>query len=242
MIGFKIKYCAPLFLIGTLISVNCFSQNDSAGSIVMHDHQLIAPPAPPEEIFYKGSVQAGAGIIVPITNKALRVSLSGVYDTHLSGHYVLAPHIFAGLELEDAQLGNAVVNANYHTTMTMYNAGVKIGYYSYMQNDILFTYSLSAGPSLIIYGNAPNPAPKGGFREQTFFARPDLFAGYRVNDELRVGIDISVLILGYKFDPATTGIDQYVNGLYTPPKDISTLTTCLGLGFGLYWAVDEAKK
>ena len=127
-----------MLLVGTLISLHCSCQEDSTGNIIMRDHALMPTPAPTEEIFYKGSVEAGAGEIIPITNKALRTSFSGVYDLHLSGNYVIAPHIFAGLELEDAQLGNAFVNAVYNTQMTLYDVGVKIGYYTYMQNDFLF--------------------------------------------------------------------------------------------------------
>jgi hypothetical protein len=238
--SFKIKKHFFLLLVGTLISLHCSCQEDSTGNIIMRDHALMPTPAPTEEIFYKGSVEAGAGEIIPITNKALRTSFSGVYDLHLSGNYVIAPHIFAGLELEDAQLGNAFVNAVYNTQMTLYDVGVKIGYYTYMQNDFLFCYSLSAGPSLIIYSDAVIPAPRGGFREQSFFARPEMLAGYRVNDELRVGIDISILLLGYHFNPATTGISEDIN--YDPSKDINGLTTCVGLGFGIYWAFDESKK
>lgn len=229
-----------LLFLGAVISINCFSQEDSTGNIIMKDHTLMPTPAPPEEIFYKGSVEGGGGAIIPLTNKALRLSLSGVYDIHFSGNYVLAPHIYTGLELEDVQLGNAFVDEPYNTLMTMYNAGVKVGYYTYMQNDFLFSYSLGAGPSLILYSDAPNPAPKGGFREQSFFARGDMLIGYRVNDELRVGVDISFLLLGYRFDPATTGINQYI--IYNPATDTRGLTTSVGLGFGLYWAFAEAKN
>lgn len=236
----EIKIRSLLFLFGILISLHCFSQDDSAS--INQPHMLLPEPPPPEEIFYKGSVEGGGGAIVPITNRALRLSLGNVYNVHFSGNYVLAPHVFAGLELEDAQLGNTAQNASYSTLMTMYNAGLKIGYYTYMQNDFLFCYSVSLGPTLILYDNAPNPAPKGGFKEQTFFATPDFLAGYRVNDELRIGVDISVLLLAYRFNPATTGIAQYLPATYNPAKDNNALTTCVGLGFGLYWAFHEGKK
>jgi hypothetical protein len=240
MTTFNIRQRLLLFLIGMGISFSCFSQNDSAA--INQPHVLLPTPAPPEEIFYRGSAEGGGGELIPITNRALRLSLNGVYDAHLSVNYVLAPHIYAGLELEDAQLGNAFVNAPYNTLMTMYNIGAKIGYYSYMQNDFLFCYSISAGPSLIVYSDAPIPSPRGGFRVQSFFARPDILAGYRVNDELRVGIDISILMLGYRFDPSTTGITPYLPGSYDPSKDNNTLTTCISLGFGLYWAFHESKR
>lgn len=239
MAEFKIKKHFLLLFAGILISFSCFSQVDSSGAVQFTPHNMIAAePPPPEEIFYKGSVEGGGGVAVPITNKALRASLGGVYYLHFSGHYVLAPHIFGGLEIEDMQLGNTTPNAVYNTLMSIYNLGVKVGYYTYMQNDFLFCYSLSGGPSVVIYRNTKKSAP----RQQSFFVTPDILASYRVNNELRIGVSFSVVLSGVHFDPAYTGIDQYVNGMYTAPKDISAITTCLGIGFGMYWAFDEAKQ
>jgi len=237
MNGFKINRQFFLFLAGILISFTCFSQDDSSSSNNQIPVTVLMPePAPLEEIFYKGSVEGGGGAIVPITDKALRISLGGVYDTHFSGEYVMAPHLFAGVEFEDVQLGNTAQDAPYNTLMTMYNVGIKLGYYTYMQNDFLFCYSLSAGPSMIVYADAPNYAP----RQISFFIRPDMLASYRINDELRVGVDISVMVIGTKFDPAYSGIAQYI--IYNPSKDINSMTSCIGLGFGLYWAFLEGKK
>ena len=225
MKGFKINKQLLLFFTGILICFHCFSQDDSSlFGKPGQPHMLTPIPAPPEEIFYKGSIEGGGGAIIPVTNKALRTSLAGVYDLHLSGNYVLAPHIFAGLELEDVELGNTAQNVSYNTLMTMYNVGVKMGYYTYMQRDFLFCYSLSGGPSLILYSNIPTPpppTPPGGFKQVSFFVRPDMLAAYRINDELRVGVDISVLLLGYRFDPTYSGIAQYI--VYDPSKDINAL-------------------
>jgi hypothetical protein len=239
MKGSKINKLFLVFVTGIVISFSCLGQDDSTGgNITPTVHILMPLPAPPIEIFYKGSVEAGGGTIIPITNAALRMSLAGVYDTHLSGEYVMAPHLFAGVELEDIQLGNTEEDASYNTIMTMYNAGIKLGYYTYMQNDFLFCYSISAGPSVIVFSQALIPAS----RLISFFVTPDLLASYRINDELRVGVDISCLLLGYKFDPAYVGIAGLLPGSYNPAKDNNGITSCVGLGFGLYWAFHEAKK
>ena len=238
MTGIKIKKRSLIFFIGMLISFHCFSQPDTSGGIQYPTHMLMPTPAPPEEIFYKGSVEGGGGVAVPITNRALRLSLAGVYNLHFSGNYVLAPHIFGGLEFEDTQLGSTEENAAYPTLMSIYNAGIKIGYYTYMQQDFLFCYALSAGPSLIVYGQALQPAP----RQQSFFVTPNMLASYRVNDELRIGVDFSVLLLTYRFNPAYVGIAQYLPASYNPNKDNNGVTTCILAGFGLYWAFDEGKR
>lgn len=240
MKGSKINKQFLVFFTGILISFHCWAQDDSSGIGGKSPslHVLMPVPAPPDEVFYKGSVEGGGGTIIPITNAALRISFAGVYDTHFSGEYVMAPHLFIGLELEDIQLGNTQQDAPYNTLMTMYNVGVKMGYYTYMKNDFLFCYSLSAGPSLIIYSQTLIPAS----RQESFFVTPDLLASYRINDELRVGVDISCVLLGYRFDPAYVGIANLLPGSYNPAKDNNGITSCIGLGFGLYWAFHEAKK
>jgi len=239
MKGLKINKLFLVFFTGILISFRCFGQDDTTGGFNTPSlHVLIPIPAPANEIFYKGSVEGGGGTIIPITNRALRISMGGVYDTHFSGEYVMAPHLFGGLELEDIQLGNTVQDAPYNTIMTIYNVGVKLGYYTYMQNDFLFCYSISAGPSLIVFSQALIPAP----RLQSFFITPDFLASYRINDELRIGVDISCMLLGYKFDPAYIGVAYLLPASYNPAKDDNGITSCIGLGFGLYWAFHEAKK
>jgi hypothetical protein len=240
MKGLRVNKKFLVFIIGIGISFSCLAQDDSTGGGGNSPtlHVLMPVPAPPNEIFYKGSIEAGGGTIIPITNTALRISLGGVYEAHFSGEYVMAPHLFAGIELEDVQLGNTAQDEPYNTLMTMYNVGIKMGYYTYMQNDFLFCYSVSAGPSLVVFSQSLIPAP----RVMSFFLTPDMLASYRINDELRVGVDISCVLLGYKFDPAYVGIAALLPGSYNPAKDNNGITACIGLGFGVYWAFREAKK
>ncbi len=225
-------------VVGVLISFHCFSQQDTG--MRYPDHTLTPAAPATEEIFYKGSVQIGGGVVYALTNKALRQSLGGDYAGHVSGNFVVAQHIFVGGEAEWAQFGNTEIGASVNTIMIVYNAGIKVGYYTYMQNDFLFCYSLSAGPSLIHYNNAYTPAPKGGFNEKSFFLTPNVLAGYRVNNELRIGLEVTYEFLGYKFDPALTGLDQKIFGYNTSWANAPTMY--IEWGFGLYWAFDEGKR
>jgi hypothetical protein len=241
MMRLRIKRRLFLLAIGTLIFCNCFSQEDTSGAQKsIPSHALAPAPAPSEEIFYKGSLEGGGGIIYPITNKALCKSLAGVYYLHFSANYVFAPHLFVGLEFEDSQFGNTSSVAAYNTLMYIYSGGGKFGYYTYMQHDFLFCYSIAFGPSLIKYVGAPDPAPKGGFIQSSFFMTPNVLASYRINDQLRIGLEASVVLTGYRFDPAYTGISQYI--VYDPTKDINAVTTYIEWGFGVYWAFSEPKK
>jgi len=238
---FKMKKQILVLVIGTLVSLHCFSQEDTNKTEAPYpDHTLISPPPPPEEIFYKWSLQGGGGIIYPVTNKALGVSLSGQYYLHFSGNYILIPHLFTGLEFEGTEFGSTSSIAAYNTLMFVYNAGIKVGYYTFMQKDLLFVYSLSFGPSMIKYVGAPTPTPSA--YQTSIFMTPNVLASFRVNDELRIGIELSYMFNSYRFDPAYTGIAQFVNGQYDPVKDITGITTYFEWGFGVYWAFAEAKK
>ncbi len=236
----KIKKHFLFLFIAGLFSVHCFAQDDKGDEKQYPQHDLTAAPPATEEIFYRGSIQIGGGIMYAITNKALRSSLGGEYSGHCSGNFVIAPHIYTGLELEWAQFGNTSFVANASTIMSVFNAGVKIGYYTFMQKDFLFCYSLSGGPSLVKYSHAILPSPKGGFQVTSFFVAPNMFIGYRVNNELRIGLDLTFNFMGYHFDPTLTGLDQTLPG-YTDAWSHDP-TMYFQWGFGLYWAFAEGKR
>jgi len=227
-----------LLLIGMFFAFYCFSQTDSLDEKELPDHTLTAAPPALEEDFYKGSAQGGGGLVFPFSNKALRLSLQGVYYVHGSANYVLIPHLYAGLELENVQFGSSPVAA-YNTNMFIYNVGLKIGYYTYMKNDFLLCYSVSIGPSLIKYTGALISPPKGGFNQQSFFTTPNVFAGYRVNNELRIGFDISYVFMGYRFNPAYIGISQAIENYN--PSYANAITSYFAIGFGVYYAFAETK-
>jgi len=67
-----------------------------------------------------------------------------------------------------------------------------------------------------------------------------MLASYRVNNELRIGLELSYIFMSYKFDPAYTGINQYI--VYDPAKDANAITTYFEWGFGVYWAFAEGKN
>jgi hypothetical protein len=237
---FKIKKHLLLLLIGILAPFYCFSQDDSGSYKPGHNPDLVPLPPPGSEIFYRGSVQGGGGLVIPFSNKALRLSLVGQYYLHFSANYVLVPHIYAGIEIENSELIPSAI-APYNTQMFIYNAGLKFGYYTFMQHDFLFSYSLSLGPTLVVYlQNHPTPSPKGGYKQQTYFATPSMLASYRVNDELRVGIEFSYIILSYRYNPAYTGISQLIPD-YNPSYANAPMSY-FELGFGIYYAFAEGRK
>jgi len=231
-----------LILTGLCISVICYSQDDKdktedKGDLQVPD-QLTPVPPPAQEIFYQGCLQGGGGIIYPITNKALRMSLQGVYYLHFSTSYVIRQHLFAGLELENNQLGITGNVSAFNTSMFTYSVGAKIGYYSYMQRDFLISYSVSGGMSYIKFSSTPNSPPKGGFHYYSPFVTPNIFVGYRVNNELRIGLEFSYLFNFYTYDPYAIGIAQYID---PSPSDVRGISTSFSWGFGVYEAFAEKK-
>ncbi len=149
-----------LLIIGTLLSIHCFSQDDNGNYTPPINPGLIPSPPPTSEVFYRGSVEGGGGLVIPVSNKALRNGFSGEYYVHFSFNYIFAQHIYGGLEFENTELIAPSSIVGYRTQLFTYNAGVKVGYYTYMQHDFLFCYSVSAGPSLIAYTYPVIPAPK----------------------------------------------------------------------------------
>jgi hypothetical protein len=108
-----------------------------------------------------------------------------------------------------------------------------------MQHDFLITYSLAAGMTYIKFSNVPaSPEPKGGFYKEAPFITPNFFVGYRVNNELRIGLEISYLFNFYTFDPHYLGLDKFID--YSP-SDLNGISTCFTWGFGVYEAFSEKR-
>lgn len=226
-------------VIGIFFSLRCFSQDDNGTPPQVDNSNLAPSPPPAAEYFYRGSLEGGGGIAIPFSNKALRISLSGQYYLHLSANYIVAHHIFAGLEFENTELGSTSSIAAFNTLMFIYNAGVKAGYYTYMQHDFLFCYSLCLGPSLITYTQSTPALPKNVSGQSSYFVAPNIMVGYRLNDELRIGLEASYILLPYRFDPGDLGLSQLVN--YSS-RDTSAPTSYFEIGFGFYWAFAEVNK
>ena len=227
------------FLCCLAFSTSVFAQDDKDNKEENEAPEQLAPiPPPANEIFYQGSLYGGGGIIYPVTNHALGMSLQGVYYLHVSPQYVVAPHLFVGLELENNQLGITGTISAYNVNMFTYAAGAKIGYYSYMQRDFFLSAFVSGGMSYIKFSNVPIAAPKGGFYKEAPFFTPGFFVGYRVNDELRIGLELSYIFNLYQFDPNFIGLENYRQ--YSA-SDIKGITTCFAWGFGVYCAFFEKK-
>src|SRR5580692_5115867 len=105
MTGYKINTCFLLLCIGMLVSFHSFSQ-DTGSYIPQPNKDLVALPPPSSEIFYRGSMEGGGGVVFPVTNKALRISFVGEYYAHLSANYIFIHHIFGGLEFENTEFGS----------------------------------------------------------------------------------------------------------------------------------------
>jgi hypothetical protein len=116
-------------------------------------------------------------------------------------------------------------------------AGLKLGYYSPMANDFLFCYSISAGEAFLLYQSVPIPnLHRAEIQQQSTFLAPTFMITYRVNDQLRIGIDLSADFLPYVFNPYTVGFNNYIN--YSG-YNTSNLTAIICWGFSAFYAFGQ---
>jgi hypothetical protein len=197
----------------------------------------------PVYTFYPYMPEIGGELIYPLSNYALRDNFGGVYSVHGSFQFKLINRLYLGLEVQDNQISVATPVtfrvAIATTNMFFYNLGAKLAYSSSQSNNLIFSCSLTAGESWIEFNrmpaNAPPPSAHGYGKNGIFFS-PRVFEGYKVNDQLIIGVEITYTYVNYTFNPEYVGITtQYTNAQQ------SGATSFIGWGFGLQYLLGKAE-
>lgn len=191
------------------------------------------------ETYYKYYLQGEGGVDYLITNTAFKNSFSGVYQVYLSGGFYMVKNLFAGIELHGSQYGtgNGITSA-FDIHLIDYDAGIRAGYCPSMTKDFLFCYSLCFGQSLLVYNSVPGQAPKGGFHNYSYFFDPSIFIGYKVTDQLHIGLQVYYTFCTYVFNPSYVNLSSVIQ---YGTNDSKGMTNFLNWGFGLFYAIEEKK-
>lgn len=209
----------------------------SSHAIGQDDDQMPASNHNGTDTYYKYSIQGGVGIPYPVTDNALVKSLVGIYMFHVAQQFSITKRLFAGVEFQDAEFAigtNALYNS-INPDLFMYHGGIDVGYHSSMARDFMSSVRLTIGEAIVNYTSAPIHVSAA---EPTFM-NLNLFEGYTVNEDLRIGIEASFTYVGYTFDPYAIGIGHA--GFTFIPSDIKNPTIYLSWGLGLYWVFGKGK-
>ena len=147
--------------------------------------------------------------------------------------------MYGGFELQNSEISE-VTPVTYRiavstTNMFFYNAGLKLAYYGSELNTWFFSGSLVVGKSLMLFNHVSGiPTPSGGFKKEATFFCPRVSESLKVNDELRIGLEITFTYVAYKFDPL------YIN-LTTQTYPPGGPCTFLGWGFNLNYFIGKPK-
>lgn len=199
--------------------------------------------APVGQPYHPVSIEGGGELWYPLSNYALRMNFGGVYSFHLSPNFMLAKHIYAGIEGQYNQLSaaspEAIKVALNLTNIFYYGVGAKLSYYSSETGDWFFSPSLTVGETWLSFNHLPAGfvAPPGGLKGQAVFISPRVCEGLRVNDELHISLEITYTYYNYSFDPTYVGITttQY------PSSQTSAKTQMLGWGFSITYYLGKPK-
>src|ERR1700722_9175027 len=191
--------------------------------------------AGPVYTFYPYMPEIGGELIYPLSNYALRDNFGGVYSVHASFQGKIINRFYLGIEVQDNQISVATPVtfrvAIATTNMFFYDLGAKLSYSSSQSNNLIFSCSLTAGESWIEFNRMPpnSPPPSAhGYGKNGIFFSPRVFEGYKVNDQLIIGVEITYTNVNYIFNPEYVGIPtQYTNAQQ------SGTTSFIGWGFGL---------
>jgi hypothetical protein len=220
----------------TLSAALIFAANAFGQASTGNDQMATAPVY----TFYPYIPELGGELIYPLSNYALRDNFGGVYSVHASFQGKLINRLYAGVELQDNQISVATpvtFRVAIATTNIFFNdAGAKLAYYSSETNTWQFSCSVVVGESWLSFTKMPDSlkAPPGGFGKQAVFFSGRVFEGYKVNDELRIGLEVTYTMYNYTFDPAYVGIaTEYTNA------QKSGTTSFIGWGFALHYLLGK---
>ncbi len=188
--------------------------------------------------YYPYIIEGGGELIYPLGNYALDSNFGGVFFAHLSVQTKVYKRLNAGLEFQINQISEVssqpfpIATATPH--IYFYNPGLKISYNSSEINLWYFSGSLVAGPSILYFTNIPGL--NHGVESKSYFVSTRISEALKVNDELRVGLEISLLLEGYAFHPIDVNL-----GVNDPPSETSASSLFFGWGFNVTYFLGKAK-
>jgi len=211
-----------------MLTVSVFGQATTGGDQM--------PSSGPVYTFFPYVPELGGELIYPLSNYALRDNFGGVYSVHGSFQRLLVNRLYAGIEVQDNQISVATpvtFRVAIATTNIFFNdVGAKLAYYSSEASTWQFSCSVTVGESWLTFTKMPDTlkAPPGGFGKQAIFFCGRIFEGYKVNDELRIGLEVTYSYYNYTFDPAYVGVSTEYSSAQK-----SGGTSFIGWGFGLHY-------
>ena len=220
-----------LLCLGIFASFSVFAQdNDQMPATTTITHTAV-------DTYYKYSLQAGVDVPYPMADNALVKSLVGIYMFHVAQQFSINKHLYAGVEFQDAEFSISINPVNYTVTpnMFMYQGGAVFGYHTTMAKDFMTSITLFAGEAIINYTSAPIHIKAS----EPTFETLSLSEGYVVDDDLRIGFEVSFTSINYTFDPYAIGINNA--GISFEPSDVKSPTMYFSWGLGIYWGFGKGK-
>ncbi len=213
-----------------------FGQNNE------HNEGQVAPGAP--SVYYPYLLEGGVELTYPVTPLSFRKNFSGVYGTHASLSQKVYKGLYAGIEIQNSmateQPSVPFPVATVATNMYAYNGALKLTYCSPENGEFLYSASITGGLSWIKFNSLPYgapPSPPGEwYGRNVVFYTGRVAAGYKVNDQLCLSIDLAYTAYIYSFDPARIGVLQ----TYTPSQSAGAVTF-FQWGFGVQYLFGKAR-
>lgn len=230
----KLRMSTILFAM-VLFSVTALAQEPG------NDNDQMRGPTTPQR-YAPFSLEAAGELWYPAANYALKDNFGGVYSWHASVQCDLFKNLYGGLEFQNNEISQSTPVTFRIATATanefFYNLGAKVSYYSSQSADWFFSASVVAGESWMLINKVQGiPEPPGGFKSQAFFLSPRISESLRVNDQLRIGLELTYNYYNYTFDPTSLGITKQYSGSQT-----SGNTTLIGWGFNITYFLGKSKK
>ncbi|HET6225073.1 MAG TPA: hypothetical protein VFF27_02265 [Bacteroidia bacterium] len=181
----------------------------------------------------------------PMNNKALKKNFAGVYEINAAIDIGIFKGIFVGAGYKNATLKVTGLvgaqNFHYNPLMKMDNAGIRVGFKTFIgaKNRIVYSASFTMGNSMIHFTKMENDSIKPAVTKySTSYIEPEMGIYFLVESNFSVGVTMSYGLYHKQFDPYEIGLNQV--------KPIGTVgsgsTQILSFGFGVCYNFLKKKE
>jgi hypothetical protein len=227
------------------IIVFCFN---ASHSFAQEESLPIPAPSsdntPAKKINYLLSPRVSVTVPHPMGNKSFKKSFVGIYEVSAGLNLYLYKGLFLGVTGKNGLLKiteNKI--ADYNASMSINNAGVKLGadWYVGEKNKTIFSFAFTAGQNWTKYSgikhidNSPSPLINGF---TTNYYEPEMNIFFLIEANFGIGATVSYTVFDANFNPYDLSLNQYTQ---FSTKN-GTSTQFLSFGFGFYYSLIPKKK
>lgn len=176
----------------------------------------------------------------PLSNKAMRKAMTGVYDFSLGVNYRMYKGLSAGIFYKDVRF-KIGQNKIYNTTtqIDIHAGGARLAY-DFVQEKSIFSVGVNAAYGYFGYSHLNVDTIKpASLQENLPLFETNVKYFYRATDKIALGFHLGTSFINHTFDPVKLGIGDKAN---FEPADTKGQLSFISFGFALVYGFGRSAQ